>query len=512
MRHSIKFKFFAGVCAITVAFVGILAALNVTFYGNYYLWQRERSLSDIYATVKGADYNDFDSILNTVVHIEDTQGVRLTLVAGDGTVRYDSTLREQLSGGETTRENLFFGLSVADRAMKSVKEEDLDKNGMAFVNVFDNKRSEEFLCLVGRLDDGYLIARMPFTYVKQSSSFNLLFLAISGGITLIICTCLSFIVARHFTRPLISIGEVANAMADLDFSKKYDGPVKDEIGQLGQSINRLSEHLEKTIDELKQSNAQLEQEVKEKEKIDALRQEFIINASHELKTPIALIQGYAEGLQAGIAETPEDRDYYCSTIVDEAVRMNNLVMQMLNLSKLELGREAPNWGDIDLDELIGASVSKTAVLADARNLKVEYQPCGLHVMSDYSMLEQVVGNYMTNAIRYTPEGGAVRLTAAADADNTTITVFNEGEGVTEDELPRLWDKFYRTDKARSRALGGSGVGLSIVRAMAEVLRGACGARNAEGGIEFWFSVPNAAPQTAENPENEPVSGNVSESL
>lgn len=492
MRHSIKFKFFAAICAIAVAFVGILTILNLTLYDDYYLWQRERSLRDTYEDLSRAAEQDADALLDQVIASEDTEGVRLTIVGSDGTVSYDSILREQMTGMSSPEESLFYGLSIAESAIQSADAERMDKQGLDFVNIYDKRRSEEFLCLVGKMQGGYLVARIPFTYVEQNSAFNMFFLIISGGLTLLICIGLSFFVARHFTRPLIAIGNVANAMADLDFSKKYDGPVRDEIGRLGQSINRLSEHLEETIAELRRSNWQLGQEIREKEKVDALRQEFIINVSHELKTPIALIQGYAEGLKEGIAESPEDRDYYCETISDEAVHMNNLVMQLLNLSKLELGRETPNLSQVNLDELIGAAVEKTAVLAAARGLRITCEPGGLQVCSDYSMLSQVVDNYLTNAIRYTPEGGAVRITTALDQAGATITVFNEGEGVADDELPRLWDKFYRTDKARSRALGGSGVGLSIVKAMAEVLGGACGARNVEGGIAFWFTVPDAA--------------------
>lgn len=492
MRHSIKFKFFAAICAIAVAFVGILSLLNLTLYDDYYLFQRERALQDIYEDVRRADQEGSSALLSQVIRSEDSEGVRMTIVKSDGTVSYDSILREQLSGLDSSQESLLYSLSIVESAMQAMDAGRMEKDGVDFVNIYDKKRSEEFLCLVGLMDDGYLIVRIPFTYMEQNSAFNMLFLGISGGITLLICMGLAFLVARHFTRPLIAIGSVANAMADLDFSKKYEGPVKDEIGRLGQSINRLSEHLEETIAELRRSNRQLGLEIQEKEKVDALRQEFIVNVSHELKTPIALIQGYAEGLKEGVAETPEDRDFYCTTIADEAVRMNNLVMQLLNLSKLELGRETPELTDVDLDELLGAAVEKTAVLSDARQLSVSYAPCGLSVRSDGAMLEQVVGNYLTNAIRYTPAGGAVRLSAApVPGGGAVITVFNEGEGVSEDELPRLWDKFYRTDKARSRELGGSGVGLSIVKALAGALGGACGARNVPGGIEFWFAVPGA---------------------
>ncbi|MBS7224752.1 MAG: HAMP domain-containing protein [Clostridiaceae bacterium] len=499
MRHSIKFKFFAASCAIAVAFIGIFSALNLTLYDNYYLWQREKSLDRIYDTVCDAYQDGGAAFADAIARAEDTEGVRLSIVAQDGTVTYDSVVREQFMGADGTSESLFYGLSIAEAALRNADMERVEKQGSAFVNVSSKQRGEEFLCLVGRLekDGDYMVARIPFTYLEQNTNFNMVFLLISGGITLVFCTILAFLISRHFTRPLIAMGGMANAMAELDFSKKYEGTAKDEIGQLGQSINRLSEHLEQAIDDLRQSNDQLECEIREKEKIDEMRREFIINVSHELKTPIALIQGYAEGLREGIAETPEDREYYCTTITDEAARMNKMVMQLLSLSKLELGREQPTLTDLELDELLADAVSKTALLANAKELTVQRMPSGLTIRSDFGLLEQVVGNYLTNAIRYTPAGGQIRLSAERGANGVTIRVMNEGEGVSEAELPLIWEKFYRTDKARSRESGGTGVGLSIVKATAELLGGACGACNVPGGMEFWFLVREKEPEDLE---------------
>ena len=243
------------------------------------------------------------------------------------------------------------------------------------------------------------------------------------------------------------------------------------------------------IDDLRTSNEQLAHEIEEKERIDAMRREFIVNVSHELKTPIALIQGYAEGLTAGIAESPEDRDFYCNTIAEEAGHMNTMVTQLLSLSKLELGREILSCEAISLGDCVRAVVEKTAVLRAGHNLKVSCSGDAV-IESDGRLLDQIIMNYMTNAIRYTPDGGSIALCVTQpEPDMVKISVFNEGEGVPEAELPLLWEKFYRTDKARSRASGGTGVGLSIVRASAALLGGSCDAQNVSGGIVFSLTLP-----------------------
>ena len=305
------------------------------------------------------------------------------------------------------------------------------------------------------------------------------------------CLICGYFISRQFTRPLVNMAGVADRMSELDFSQKCQTGGSDEIDRLGQSLNRLSAYLEQTIGELKQSNDQLAQEIEKKERIDAMRREFIVNVSHELKTPIALIQGYAEGLTAGVADDPEDRKFYCDTIADEADHMNKLVMQLLSLSKLELGAEQPYLEDIDLHALCAETVHKTAVLCEARGLVVQYDNTTVTVRTDGDLLQQVLMNYLSNAIRYTEAGGHIEISAAQTDAGTRLTVFNEGEGLPEDELPKIWEKFYRTDRARTREAGGTGIGLSLVRAIADTLHGNCGAENVPGGIAFWFLIPPA---------------------
>ena len=224
-----------------------------------------------------------------------------------------------------------------------------------------------------------------------------------------------------------------------------------------------------------------------------MRQEFIVNVSHELKTPIALIQGYAEGLTAGVADDPEDRKFYCDTIADEADHMNKLVMQLLSLSRLELGAEQTFDEDIDLHALCAEAVRKTAVLCENRGLTVEYDNTHITVRTDGDLLDQVLMNYLSNAIRYTPEGKHIEISAVRTGNSVRLSVFNEGEGLPEEELPKIWEKFYRTDRARTREAGGTGIGLSLVRAIADTLHGACGAENVKGGICFWFELPDLLP-------------------
>lgn len=508
--RSIRFQFFAAISVIAIVFIGMLLLLNLFFYEDYYMLTRRSELREAYQTVR-ASYrdetrNDIAAMLDSY---ESRSAVRLAIVSADGTVLYSSFISENGANGQTDifqlpdfdlLEQQRRGYVVLQAIGQSVSPETVSRHNYQFLNV-SLRDGDQYLCLAGALDnqsENYLFAYMPYAFIEQNSSLNRLFLLIAGGVALLFCLLCAFFISRQFTRPLIDMAGVADRMGELDFSQKCKTGGSDEIDRLGQSLNRLSAYLEQTIGELQQSNDQLAQEIEEKERIDSMRREFIVNVSHELKTPIALIQGYAEGLTAGVADDPEDRKYYCDTIADEAGHMNRLVMQLLSLSKLELGAEQTYPDDIDLHALCAEAVHKTAVLCEAKELTVQYENTHVSVRTDGDLLQQVLMNYLSNAIRYTEPGGRIEISAVQNADGTRLTVFNQGDGLPEEELPKIWEKFYRTDRARTREAGGTGIGLSLVRAIADTLHGSCGAENLPDGIAFWFQLPSA-PTDGETP-------------
>ncbi|MBS6639867.1 MAG: HAMP domain-containing protein, partial [Clostridiaceae bacterium] len=411
-RRSIRFKFFVAISAVTLVFIGVLLILNLFFYEDYYMLMRRGELRDAYQGIRNSYSGDIEEMMTVLDNYESQTAIRMAVVCSDGTVLYTSFNTRSDEGNADTQNPFQLpdfdlldqqrrGYTILQSIAQNVSWNTLDSHSYQFLNVtlWDN---DQYLCLAGVLDnqaDKCLFAYMPYAYIEQNSSLNLVFLVIAGGCALLICLIFAYGVSRWFSRPLIAMAGLADRMSELDFSTKYQGRSTDEIGQLGQSLNRLSAYLEQTIRELRQSNEQLAQEIKEKERIDNMRQEFIVNVSHELKTPIALIQGYAEGLTAGVADDPEDRKYYCDTIADEADHMNKLVMQLLNLSRLELGAEQTYSEDIDLHELCAEAVRKTAVLCESRGLTVEYDDTCITVRTDGDLLDQVLMNYLSNAIR-----------------------------------------------------------------------------------------------------------------
>ncbi|MBQ2100801.1 MAG: HAMP domain-containing protein, partial [Lachnospiraceae bacterium] len=296
-------------------------------------------------------------------------------------------------------------------------------------------------------------------------------------------------VTGRITKPILSLNEISERMVNLDFDAKYEGKAKNEIGLLGENMNKLSQSLEKNISDLKSANNELTRDIEKKDKIDEMRREFLSNVSHELKTPIALIQGYAEALQEGIGEDPESRDYYCEVIVDEAAKMNQIVQKLMTLNQLEFGREVAQMERFELTSLIHNALSQSEILAQKNGIKIELSAAEeVHVWADAFMTEEVFQNYLSNAIHYCSGEKKIKISVEHKEDTVHISVFNTGAPIPEESLPLLWDKFYKVDKARTREYGGSGVGLSIVKAMMESMNQGYGVLNEADGVTFWFEL------------------------
>ena len=341
------------------------------------------------------------------------------------------------------------------------------------------------------------IRTMPMESIHESAAISNRFLMFVGIVVILAGSILIYFITRHITMPIKRLSELSEKMSNLDFDARYETSRRstEEIDTLGNSMNVLSERLKTTIGELKEANAQLKKDIDEKVQIDEMRKEFIANVSHELKTPIALIQGYAEGLVEGMAEDKENRDYYCGVIMDEAGKMNRMVRQLLTLTALEFGGERLSVERFDLTELIASVISSSGVLLKQNELTVDFdgkEP--VYVMGDEFKIEEVITNYLTNAIHHVGGGEKkiqIRIDHRRDGKEVCVEVFNTGNPIPDEALPNLWTKFYKVDKARTREYGGSGIGLSIVKAIMEMHHKACGVKNHENGVEFWFTLDTA---------------------
>lgn len=356
---------------------------------------------------------------------------------------------------------------------------------------YDKRSDSYYLESWGYFSDNQTIFLMsaPLASIRESVNLANRFLAYVGIAALILGSLFIYLTTRRITSPILELAEISERMSNLDFDAKYTGDAIDEIGILGNSMNKLSDTLKATVGQLKSANAELQKDIEEKIKIDDMRKDFIANVSHELKTPIALIQGYAEGLTEGMAEDPESRDYYCEVIMDEANKMNKMVRQLLTLTALEFGNDAPVKEPFDLADLVRGVIGAARILIQQKDAHVKLQAAGpVFVLADEFKIEEVVTNYLNNALNHLDGERQIVITVESDGNEALVTVFNTGSHIPEEDIPNLWTKFFKVDKAHTREYGGSGIGLSIVKAIMDSHHKACGVRNVEGGVEFWFTL------------------------
>jgi signal transduction histidine kinase len=284
-------------------------------------------------------------------------------------------------------------------------------------------------------------------------------------------------------------------MSKLDFSQKYRvKDIDDEINNLGKSINLMSDELEKTIKQLQETNIELEKDIEEKSKIDEMRKQFISDVSHELKTPIALIQGYTEGLIENIATDEESKNFYLNVILDEANKMNVLVRKLLELMKLEYyGDREFNNHEFDISELIEEIIRKSKLLIEEEKINLQINiDKPIYVYADEFFIGQVINNYFTNAIKQVKEVNGEKTikiyNETKEDGKVRISVFNTGENIKEEDLTRIWTRFYKVDEARNREDGGTGIGLAIVKAIMNNYQNEYGVINKDNGVEFYFEL------------------------
>ena len=297
------------------------------------------------------------------------------------------------------------------------------------------------------------------------------------------------LVTKRITRPISELTDLSKKMSDLDFEAKYESKVGNEIDVLGDNFNRMSSQLETTISELKSANNELQRDIEDKIKIDKMRKEFLDNVSHELKTPIALIQGYAEGLKENISDDPESREFYCDVIMDEASKMNKLVKNLLTLNQLESGKDAVVMERFDIVSLIRGVLQTMNIMIGQKEANVIFEAeKPVYVWADEFKIEEVVTNYVSNALNHLEGEKEIEIKLQDEDNRVKISVFNTGTPIPEADVPNLWNKFYKVDKARTREYGGSGIGLSIVKAIMESMNQEYGVQNFDNGVEFWFTL------------------------
>ncbi|MBR4758997.1 MAG: HAMP domain-containing protein [Lachnospiraceae bacterium] len=494
-RNSIQRQFVVIFFLILAGAILFCVLMNETLLERYYIKNKKEVLIAAYHSINDAfaqGSSDTDDFQIEVQRISGIYNISMLIIDPDSEVLVSSENESRGLAFELQR--YIFGSVLSEEEDENIKvlEEQID---YTIQNSYDKRTGISYLEMWGFLESGNpFLIRTALEGITESVRIANRFLIYAGLLAALGGIFAILVVTKQITRPIMQLARISRRMADLDFEAKYTGKEKNEIGILGHDMNRMSDKLEKTISELKTANNELQRDIEKKEQIDTMRSEFISNVSHELKTPLALIMGYAEGLKMDIGEDPESRDFYCEVIADEAEKMNTMVKELLTVSQLESGADLIQMERFNLVDLINNYLQSASILLSQCGAEVVFDPPdAIFVWGDEFKTEEVVMNYVTNAINHVSgENKMIRITVTQDGEVARTVVFNTGEHIPEENLPHIWEKFYKVDKARTREYGGSGIGLSIVKAIMEAMNRGYGARNVEGGVEFWFELETKA--------------------
>lgn len=490
MKYSIKRQF-------SFIFIGLMTGtillcwfINNTLLEKYYIQNKEETIQEAYEQIRFSVKDGISmELLEQMRKIWVTYNISTLIIDMDYQVQICVGAEQEVMK-KALMDNVFENENKRERLESYTGE-----NGDSYIlqNVVDKNANTRYVEMWGTFENGnFFLLRSSVESIKESVEIANRFLAYVGLLASCASGVIIWLVSKKVAEPILELTGISERMIHLDFEAKYSGKSSTEVALLGENINKLSEALEKTISELKTANNELQKDIENKNKIDEMRTEFLSNISHELKTPIALIQGYAEGLKESVNDDEASREFYCDVIMDESSKMNTMVKKLLTLNELEFGNDNVTMERFDITSLIYNYIQSAQILTMQHEVTVtmgEYPP--VYVWADEFKTEEVFMNYFTNAVNHAAGEKLIEIRLTKKEETVRVSVINTGEPIPEDSIEQLWDKFYKVDKARTRAYGGSGVGLSIVKAIMNSMNQQFGVLNYENGVEFWFELDMA---------------------
>lgn len=465
---TIRGKLFVIFTIFMISLIGIGILLNSIFLESYYIYKNKNILILLSEKInnefsKGKD--DITEYLNTIQNVDN---ITTTIIDGKFNIKY-------ISSKENKDEN-------QKRIPKEIEQnilENENKLSKRFLYYVDEKADEQKtkLVFISRMSNGeIIILRKPIKIIRESVSIANQFYILAGLAAAIIGSVFIVIFSKKMTRPIIEMSNAAENISELKFDKRVNITSQDEVGKLGESINNISEKLCVSINELK----------KDVER----RKQLVRNITHELKTPIGIIKGYAEGIKYGVADDKDKLEKYCNVLVEECDRMDKLILELLNHSMMEVGMIKLNKTKFDIFEFVSHIVERFNLAFNEKGIIFDFQCIKNHVIyADKDMLEKAVNNFITNAIDFVDEKNYIKLVVEKSEEGIRIRVFNSGNHIMENEIEKIWDVYYKGDKARTRKYGGHGLGLAIVKLIVQLHGGNAKVENINDGVEFSFEIP-----------------------
>ena len=477
MKRGLRSSLILLSVSVLALYYALVCLFSVLFMEPYYLHNVESSLVSAYHTLSAMEEIDYE----VISQVEETNVSVVIADVDDCKVLYNSQFADRFMADMQAR--ILPGIRDAAKSSDVgyfINTDQMQRKTTSGVIISNDKR-----VMLGGVSEKYLLdLSTSYASIAQATTISIQFSLIVGLMVMILAVLAYSRMSANLIRPVTQITNISRQIANLDFSQKCDVELGGEIGVMAESVNTMSDVIQTYTTQLQEANAQLKEDIRQKKEQEEARKNLVSNLSHDLKTPIGLISGYADGLRQGMARNEEEVKEYCDVICDESDRMMNMIQRMMELFRLESGTVTLEHEEFDLADLLNYIVEIFSIEIEKAELEFtsDYGE-GLYIRTDYFSVEQVMTNYMQNAISHIAGGKVLRLWVEERDESYRVCIYNSADAIPEAELPRIWDSFYRLDKARSERR--SGLGLSIVRSNMELLGGAYGVQNTDGGVVFW---------------------------
>ena len=477
-KRSLRHKLVLLSVGVLALYYALVALFSILFMEPFYLHRVEQTLVNAYYTI--SDQGELD--INAVSRMEESN---LTFVIADidtMEIVYNSQMPDRMINDFMRR--MLPGIrdfALATGSPYHINSDDMLQHTTSGTTISGGRR-----VTLGGVTDRYIVdISTSYASISQATNISLSF-SLGVGMMVMVMAAVAFSrISSKVTEPVTQITEIAHQIAHLDFSQKCDVTDDGEIGVMAQSINTMSDFMQSHIAQLEDANEQLLRDIELQKAQEEARKNLVNNLSHDLKTPIGLISGYADGLRSGMARTDEEVKEYCDVICDESDRMMTMILKMMELFRLESGTVELQREEFDLADLLNYVVEIFTIEIERNGLDFSRDYAdGLYITTDYFSVEQIITNYVQNAVSHMGSGKVMKLYVTETEEHYRVNVFNSAESIPEEEFSRIWDSFYRLDKSRTGRRD-TGLGLSIVRSNMELLGGAYGVENSPGGVTFW---------------------------
>lgn len=482
----IRIKVFATVSAMLILLFVLISLFSSPALFTAFSYRTFRQLTEIGNSINACSPGSI-TYLFELNSIAVNNNISFEIVNSEQIVSYSSVSTDIQSGESLNPQSEYSTMLKTDKYRHYVDSENFEIRQKPATNAYyyilnyplDTGESLYIYSAVADVENIVDVAGRVFSFISI--------------LILIIFTAVFYLLINKFTKPLVEMNDITKDMAALNFERKCGNYGSDEIGELGTSINTLSDTLDSTLVDLKYKNEQLEKDIEKQQALDNARKSFIDNVSHELKTPIAIISGYAEGVCEGISDDPQVIREYCQIINEESRKMNALVIELLELSKLENRVQPFTPAYFDISKLITSLLNHLSLQFEQNSITVVNKiPDTLRCYAQSDKIEIVLKNYITNAVSHCSGEKNIEIDFSDKESCYEISVFNTGENIADSDLKEIWDSFYRADKSHARSENRFGLGLSIVKSIMTNHNCKYGVKNVPNGVTFLFEVPKEA--------------------